>query len=87
MRAEDEEAMSYLYSAADIFVIPSVQDNFPNTALEALACGVPTVAFGRGVSGIIKKCPRARELLSLQKLQPWSYWTKRWVELGRAGIG
>jgi glycosyltransferase involved in cell wall biosynthesis len=45
---EDEEAMSYLYSAADIFVIPSVQDNFPNTALEALACGVPTVAFHVG---------------------------------------
>jgi len=45
---EDEEAMSYLYSVADIFVIPSVQDNFPNTALEALACGVPTVAFHVG---------------------------------------
>jgi glycosyltransferase involved in cell wall biosynthesis len=45
---EDEEAMSYLYSAADVFVVPSIQDNLPNTALEALSCGVPTAAFGVG---------------------------------------
>jgi glycosyltransferase involved in cell wall biosynthesis len=45
---EDEEAMSYLYSTADVFVVPSIQDNLPNTALEALSCGVPTAAFGVG---------------------------------------
>lgn len=45
---KDEERMSLVYSAADLFVLPSLQDNFPNTALEALACGVPTVAFHVG---------------------------------------
>jgi glycosyltransferase involved in cell wall biosynthesis len=44
----DEMALSFVYSAADIFVLPSLQDNLPNTALEALACGVPTVAFDVG---------------------------------------
>jgi glycosyltransferase involved in cell wall biosynthesis len=44
----DEETMSAMYSLADVFVIPSIQDNLPNTSLEALACGVPTVAFSVG---------------------------------------
>jgi glycosyltransferase involved in cell wall biosynthesis len=45
---DNELAMSFVYSAADIFVAPSLQDNFPNTALEALACGLPVVAFDVG---------------------------------------
>jgi glycosyltransferase involved in cell wall biosynthesis len=44
----DELTMSLAYSAADLFVVPSLQDNLPNTALEALACGIPTVAFAVG---------------------------------------
>lgn len=46
----DESALSFLYSAADVFVVPSLQDNLPNTAVEALACGVPTI--GSNVGGI-----------------------------------
>jgi glycosyltransferase involved in cell wall biosynthesis len=37
-----------VYSAADVFVIPSLQENFPLTALEALACGTPIVGFAVG---------------------------------------
>ena len=44
----DDEKLSLLYSAADVFVLPSLQDNLPNTALEALSCGVPIVAFDVG---------------------------------------
>ena len=40
--------LSLAYSAADVVVIPSLQDNFPNVALEALACGVPVVGFAVG---------------------------------------
>jgi glycosyltransferase involved in cell wall biosynthesis len=37
-----------VYSAADIFVCPSLQENFAQTALEALACGTPVVGFAVG---------------------------------------
>ena len=51
----DDDKLSSMYSAADVFVLPSLQDNLPNTALEALACGVPIVAFDSGgVPEIVK---------------------------------
>lgn len=42
----DDLSLRVLYSAADVFVLPSRQDNLPNTGVEALACGTPVVAFG-----------------------------------------
>ena len=44
----DDVSLALAYSAADVFVAPSVQDNFPNTVLESLACGTPCVAFNIG---------------------------------------
>jgi glycosyltransferase involved in cell wall biosynthesis len=44
----DDLSLRALYSAADAMVIPSRQDNFPNTGLEAHACGTPVVAFNIG---------------------------------------
>ncbi len=43
-----EKQLSWVYSAADVFVLPSLQDNLPNTGLEALSCGVPIVGFDVG---------------------------------------
>ena len=36
------------YNAADVMLVPSRQDNLPQTAVEAHACGVPVVAFKVG---------------------------------------
>lgn len=44
----DDVTIALLYSAADVFIAPSVQDNLPNTVLEATACGIPTAAFNIG---------------------------------------
>ena len=44
----DDLSLRALYSAADVMVIPSRQDNLPNTGLEAHACGTPVVAFNTG---------------------------------------
>lgn len=41
----DDLSLRALYSAADAFVLPSRQDNLPNTGGESLACGTPVVAF------------------------------------------
>ena len=37
-----------VYNAADVFVLPSLEDNLPNTIMEAMACGVPCVGFHVG---------------------------------------
>ena len=44
----DEHKLALAYSAADVFVIPSLEDNLPNTVVEAMACGVPVVSFDIG---------------------------------------
>ena len=44
----DERLMSVAYSAADVFVIPSLMDNLPNTVLESLMCGTPVIGFPVG---------------------------------------
>jgi glycosyltransferase involved in cell wall biosynthesis len=44
----NERLLSLVYSAADVLVVPSVQDNFPQTPLEAMACGTPVIAFAVG---------------------------------------
>jgi glycosyltransferase involved in cell wall biosynthesis len=36
------------YNAADALILPSLQDNLPNTAVEAIACGTPVVGFPIG---------------------------------------
>lgn len=44
----DEQRMAQLYAAADVFVTPSLQDNLPNTIVEAMSCGTPCVGFHVG---------------------------------------
>lgn len=44
----DERLMAMAYSAADVFVIPSLEDNLPNTMIESLLCGTPVVGFPTG---------------------------------------
>ena len=47
-RLSDQVSLTLAYSAADVFVCPSRQDNLPNTVLESLACGTPVAAFAVG---------------------------------------
>jgi glycosyltransferase involved in cell wall biosynthesis len=41
----DTKKISLVYSAADVFITPSLQDNFPNTVLESQMCGTPVIGF------------------------------------------
>lgn len=46
----NETALAAIYSAADVFVTPTLEDNLPNTVLEAMACGTPVI--GSNVGGV-----------------------------------
>lgn len=41
-------SLAEYYNAADVFVTPSLQENLPNTIMEALCCGIPCVGFNIG---------------------------------------
>ncbi|MDP4267503.1 MAG: glycosyltransferase [Bacteroidota bacterium] len=45
---KDERFMSVAYSAADILITPSLEDNLPLTVMESLMCGNPVIGFSIG---------------------------------------
>ena len=45
---QDNLSLALIYSAADVFLCPSREDNLPNTILEAMACATPCIAFDIG---------------------------------------
>jgi glycosyltransferase involved in cell wall biosynthesis len=47
-RVQSDILLSVFYGFADLFLIPSRQDNLPNTVLESMACGTPVVGFNTG---------------------------------------
>lgn len=48
---ESQKEMAELYSAADIFINPTLEDNYPTVNLEALSCGTPVITYNTGGSG------------------------------------
>lgn len=49
-RTESQEELAKLYAKADVYVNTTLEDNFPTTNLEALACGTPVITFATGGS-------------------------------------
>lgn len=49
-RTSNIRELAEIYSAADVFVNPTLEENFPTTNLEALACGTPIITFNTGGS-------------------------------------
>ena len=44
----DDVSLSIMYAAVDLLLVPSIQDNLPNTVMESISCGTPCVAFDIG---------------------------------------
>ena len=45
---DSDEEIRTAYAGADLFILPSLEDNLPNTILESMSCGTPVVAFDIG---------------------------------------
>lgn len=60
-----------LYSAAEIFVNPTLEDNYPTTNIEAIACGTPVVTYDTGGSSESAKmygtCVPKRDVQALKR--------------------
>ena len=63
-RTENQRQLAEIYSAVDLFVNPTREENFPTVNLEALACGTPVLTFRTGGSpesldektGVVVEC-------------------------------
>ena len=49
-RTESKNVLTDLYSSADVFLNPTLEDTFPTVNIEALACGTPVISFNSGGS-------------------------------------
>ena len=49
-RTENVQELVKWYSAADVYFNPTLEDNYPTTNLEAIACGTPVITFNTGGS-------------------------------------
>ncbi|MBE6034887.1 glycosyltransferase [Aminipila sp.] len=49
-RTDSIEELAQYYSMADVFINPTMEDNFPTTNIEALACGTPVITYNTGGS-------------------------------------
>lgn len=52
-KLSDERELVKWYSSADVFINPTLEDNFPTVNIEALACGTPCITFDTGGAGEI----------------------------------
>ena len=83
-RTENQQELAKLYSAADVFVNPTREDNFPTVNMESIACGTPVVTFKTGGSpeildatcGSVVECDNVdtleREILRICERKPFS---------------
>lgn len=49
-RTNNAKELAEIYTEANVFVNPTLEDNFPTTNLEALGCGTPVITFKTGGS-------------------------------------
>lgn len=49
-RTANQTELAALYSTADVFVNPTMEDNFPTVNIESIACGTPVITYDTGGS-------------------------------------
>ena len=76
----NQEELAEIYSAADLFINPTLEDNFPTVNIEALACGTPVITYQTGGSPecLTEKCGKVIHYSDYEKLK------KTIIEMKRA---
>ncbi|MEA5466000.1 glycosyltransferase family 4 protein [Leptothoe sp. PORK10 BA2] len=89
-RLNDDITLAMAYSAADVMVVPSIQEGFGKTAIEAMACGTPVVSFdSTGLRDIVEHLQTGyrAECFSSEDLAKGILWTledeDRWQQLSK----
>lgn len=59
-RTASAKELAQLYSASDVFINPTYEDNYPTVNLEAEACGTPVITYNTGGSAETIKCADSR---------------------------
>ncbi|BAZ42790.1 group 1 glycosyl transferase [Calothrix sp. NIES-4101] len=87
---KDDISLALIYAASDVFIAPYIEDNLPNTIIEALACGTPCVGFAiGGIPEIIEhqKNGFLAQYLDAEELAVGISWVlennQRWQELSQ----
>lgn len=47
-RTDNKNQLAAIYSSADVFFNPTVEDNYPTVNLESEACGTPVITYDTG---------------------------------------
>lgn len=57
-KTKNVKELAQLYSVANVYVNTTLEDNFPTTNIEALACGIPVITFATGgsVESVDEEC-------------------------------
>ena len=83
-RTNNQNELAEIYSAADLFVNPTREDNFPTVNMESIACGTPVLTFHTGGSpeiidetcGSVVDCDdidaMEREIIRISETRPYS---------------
>lgn len=83
-RTQNQQELAEIYSAADVFVNPTREDNYPTVNMESIACGTPVITFKTGgspetidhTSGSVVECDDIdaleREIIRICEDKPYS---------------
>lgn len=86
-RLTSEEALLHCYNLGHGFVLPTLEDNLPNTLMEANACGVPSVAFRVGGVPELVEHQRTGYLAEPQNSDDLAFGLAELISRGGAGWG
>ncbi|MEO1136426.1 MAG: glycosyltransferase [Pseudomonadota bacterium] len=79
----DSDALRRVYSAADMLVLASAREGWPNVLLEAMACGTPCIASDVGGNAEVVRTPQAGRIIKMRTQQDIAAAVK---DLAKTGI-